>query len=286
MSMSPIDLIYPGLVTVDEVRRQFLGEVESYETLDPMPPISPLIDTDSFSLCWNYDEELYSCDSASHVLPDFKVYDEKTHINEISERPEHTVSSSVLCINDITSNNETITKQPINGNECDQKPLSAPHPLSPPVSPLSSACSIPSSPDSITETTERIRGKQCDRTFHQLAIVGPRSIAISKSSIITKAALKTIKGTQTCGRQCSKKFETLGSLEEHLDLSHPANFRPHKCSDEHCIWSIIGFHKTADCTRHMDTVHSLAKFNCLVCPKMFKRPDAVKRHMIRVHKNL
>lgn len=283
MSVSPIDTLFnPDVTMVGSERGEGWVQIDGVETLDPMPPISPLIDTGSFDYSWNNDYMLGHVDRevAAHsdmVTSNSKPMFDVVHNLEGNPRLSTSLHSQDFVIYDAIlqlATHKTCSERIIEG---------ASNPPSPPITPSSSPpSSLPSPewPGGIHRKGKKDTGRTSTR---ELSIVGQRTLAISKSISMTSIAVKTIKGTQACGRDCSMRFETLGTLAEHLDTYHPSDFRPHKCTVENCIWSVVGFHKVTDCTRHMDTVHAEAKFHCFVCSKMFKRADAVKRHMVRVH---
>ncbi|CAN6604699.1 hypothetical protein TRVA0_002S04544 [Trichomonascus vanleenenianus] len=95
----------------------------------------------------------------------------------------------------------------------------------------------------------------------------------------------TKKGVFRCSH-CGDKFPRLIQFAAHIDEAHVP--RPFPCSDRSCPWSIIGFSKRSENSRHMKHQHAPHRlYGCeyATCLKSFSRKDSLKRHLMLVHDN-
>ncbi|KAA8912242.1 hypothetical protein TRICI_003571 [Trichomonascus ciferrii] len=94
---------------------------------------------------------------------------------------------------------------------------------------------------------------------------------------------KIKKGKYSC-THCTQKFRTLRDLAAHIDEERI--HRPHSCNEPNCPWSIIGFSKRSECSRHTKYQHQTkTKYRCQVehCQKTFTRKDSLRRHTNLIH---
>jgi hypothetical protein len=118
-------------------------------------------------------------------------------------------------------------------------------------------------------------------------IVGPKpgpmvSKLMSVPNIWTLAN-KTKKGRYSC-THCTHKFRTLRDLAAHIDAERI--HRPHSCHELDCPWSIIGFSKRSEWSRHTKYQHeNKTKYHCQIpnCQKTFTRKDSLRRHFNLIH---
>lgn len=97
-----------------------------------------------------------------------------------------------------------------------------------------------------------------------------------------KKANKIKKGYFSCVH-CGRRFATLAKYAEHIELFSVE--RPYLCREEDCPWSIVGFYKKTELSRHEKSQHGWAIFACTEphCDRSFTRKDSLKRHLGFVH---
>lgn len=89
------------------------------------------------------------------------------------------------------------------------------------------------------------------------------------------------KGFYSCSH-CEDRFRTIASFAIHID-EHRIQ-RAFACSEPRCPWSILGFSKRSELTRHFKCQHAVELNACSLCGKKFGRKDSMKRHCELVHK--
>lgn len=97
-----------------------------------------------------------------------------------------------------------------------------------------------------------------------------------------KKANKIKKGYFSCVH-CGMRFATLAKYAEHIEVYSVE--RPYLCSEENCPWSIVGFYKKTELSRHEKSQHGYAIYACTEphCDRIFTRKDSLKRHLGFVH---
>lgn len=112
---------------------------------------------------------------------------------------------------------------------------------------------------------------------------GPMVSKLMTTPGIWNLVNKTKKGRYSC-THCSNKFRTLRELAVHIDDERIQ--RPHSCHELECPWSIIGFSKRSEWSRHIKYQHqNKPKYHCEVanCQKTFTRKDSLTRHFNLLH---
>lgn len=110
---------------------------------------------------------------------------------------------------------------------------------------------------------------------------------IENSPELTESANAPIRGFLDCGHGCPARLHSLLDFIKHLDTAHDKTYRPYKCCVDICVWSVIGFTKRGECSRHMRAQHCYPEYKCTFagCDKAFQRSDSFQRHVRITHEN-
>lgn len=117
---------------------------------------------------------------------------------------------------------------------------------------------------------------------YQVSTLAPDSLAASlrRNPEIWALCIKPKKGFYSCSH-CWERFRTMAAFAIHID-QHQIS-REYACFEDTCPWSLIGFSKRSELTRHVKCQHALEPSSCPYCGKEFGRKDSMKRHIDLVH---